>query len=214
MANLHNIIAFGFIQANTHDLQLKSIKDNNNTPLDPDNDHVGDDPQNESNSTELLAFLTKQQGYTHPGHLANGLSTSKTKNAKGTKFMGTPTAGLLPPCKDEEIVINGRRYQQVQMHHILYSVFSHKSHKAGSLVDRGTNGGIVGDDVCIIEKSDQTVDVHGIDNHQITNIPIVRAEGVVKTQHSPVIAIMHQYAYTAQGKPFSLQINLNGARMM
>jgi len=29
--------------------------------------------------------------------------------------------------------------------------------------------------VCIIEKSDQTVDVHGIDNHQITNIPIMTA---------------------------------------
>jgi len=27
--------------------------------------------------------LTKQQGATHPGHLANVLSTSKTKNAEG-----------------------------------------------------------------------------------------------------------------------------------
>ncbi len=44
------------------------------------------------------------------------------------------------------------------------------------------------------------VNVRGIDNHQITNIPIVTAGGVVKTQHGPAIAILHQYAYTGQGK--------------
>ncbi len=44
------------------------------------------------------------------------------------------------------------------------------------------------------------VDVRGIDNHQITNIPIVTAGGVIKTQHGPAITILHQYAYTRQGK--------------
>jgi len=56
------------------------------------------------------------------------------------------------------------------------------------------------DDICIIEKSDQMVDVCGIDNHQITNIPIVTTRGVVTTQHGPIVAILHQYAYTGQGK--------------
>jgi len=46
-----------------------------------------------------------------------------------------------------------------------------KSITSGSCIDRDVNGGIAGGDVCIIEKSDQTVDVRGIDNHQITNIP-------------------------------------------
>jgi len=41
--------------------------------------------------------------------------------------------------------------------------------------------------------------VRGID-HQIPNIPSVIAGGVVKTQHGSVIAILHQYAYTGQGK--------------
>ncbi len=52
----------------------------------------------------------------------------------------------------------------------------------------------------MIEKSDSIVDVRGIDNHRNTNIPIVKAGGVVKTQHGPAIAIPHQYAYTGQGK--------------
>ena len=40
----------------------------------------------------------------------------------------------------------------------------------------------------------------GIDGHQITNLPLVTAGGVVQSQHGPVIAILHQYAYTGQGK--------------
>ncbi len=58
------------------------------------------------------------------------------------------------PSKDDEIVINGKKYCQVQSHCIYYSVSSHKSCRIGSLVDRGANGGIAGDNVCIIEKSD------------------------------------------------------------
>jgi len=64
-----------------------------------------------------------------------------------------------------------------------YSVSSHKSCKPGSLVDRRAHGGIAGDDVCIIEKSDQMEDVCGIDNHQITDIPIVTVGGIITTQH-------------------------------
>jgi len=39
MVNLHNISAFNFLQANMHDLQLDDIKDTDNTPPDPDDDH-------------------------------------------------------------------------------------------------------------------------------------------------------------------------------
>jgi len=114
--------------------------------------------------------------------------------------MNKPNAGSPPPPKDEGIVINGKRYHQVYTHCVLYSTSSHKSHKPGSLVDRGANGGIAGNDICIIEKSDQMVDVHGINNHQITDIPIMTTGGVITTQHGPVVAILHQYAYTGQGK--------------
>jgi len=110
--------------------------------------------------------------------------------------MSNPDAG---PPKDDEIVINGKKYCQVHVHRIFYSVSAHKSRKVGSLVDRGADGGIAGDDVRIIEKSDRTVDVRGIDNHQITNIPIVTARGVIKMQQGPTITILHQYAYTGQG---------------
>jgi len=105
-----------------HELQLDDIEDTDNTP-DPDDDHGDAETQvDEDASTALLAFLTKQQCSTHPGHLANVLSTSKTKNAKGAKFTSKPNAGPPPPPKDDEIVVNGKRYCQVQVHCIFYSV--------------------------------------------------------------------------------------------
>ena len=72
--------------------------------------------------------------------------------------------------------------------------------KQGALVDRGANGGIAGADVRIIAKTGRQVDTQGINNHRITDIPIVTTGGVVSTQKGEVIAIMHQYAYVGQGK--------------
>ena len=68
-----------------------------------------------------------------------------------------------------------------------------------SLVDRGANGGIAGSDVRIIERLNRHVDVQGIDNHQLNNVPIVTAGGVTKTHRGDVIVILNQYAYTGQG---------------
>jgi len=43
------------------------------------------------------------------------------------------------------------------------------------------------------------MDVQGINNCQMTDIPIATVGGVINTQHGEVIAIMHQYAYTGLG---------------
>jgi len=151
---------YDFLQANLHESLLEDKEDSIEIPPAPDEDQADSGPQlNEDTSTALLAFLSKQKSNAHPGHLANVLSTSKSKNAKGARFMAKSDAS---PTKDDEIVINGKKYRQVQSHCIYYLVSSHKSRRIGSLVDRGTNRGIAGDDVCIIEKSDHMVDVRGI----------------------------------------------------
>ena len=51
-----------------------------------------------------------------------------------------------------------------------------------------------------LHKTDQQVDVEGIDNHQLINIPIVTAAGVVESQHGPVVLIMNQCAHMPNGK--------------
>ena len=90
--------------------------------------------------------------------------------------------------------------RQVNMAKVMYHVSRHESSSMGALVDRGANGGIAGSDVRIINYTDKRVDVRGIDNHELVDIPIVTAGGVVESQNGPVIAILHQYAYHGQGK--------------
>ena len=75
----------------------------------------------------------------------------------------------------------------------------HSANSSFSLVDRGANGGVAGSDVRPIFQTTRTVDIRGIDNHQVTNIPIGTVGGVITTQKGPVIAIMHQYAILGKG---------------
>jgi hypothetical protein len=65
-----------------------------------------------------------------------------------------------------------------------------------SLIDRAANGGVAGKDVCIIFTTPHTVDIIGIDNHQVPNVPIETVWGVFSTQHGNIVCIFHQYAIT------------------
>ena len=61
------------------------------------------------------------------------------------------------------------------INNVVYSVskrFISNSRK-GTLIDRGANGGLAVDNVRLLHKTSRQVDVQGIDNHQITNIPIL-----------------------------------------
>jgi hypothetical protein len=77
--------------------------------------------------------------------------------------------------------------------------FQQSMDKISSLIDRGANGGVAGDDVRIIFKTNRTVDIKGIDNHHVNDIGIGTVGGVVNTQRGPIIAIMHQYALLGKG---------------
>ena len=64
---------------------------------------------------------------------------------------------------------------------LMYVASAPYGKNTGLLVDHGANGGIAGEDVKIINKTGRHVDVQGIDNHQIVDIPIVTAGAVVPT---------------------------------
>jgi len=197
-ANLHEISAYDFIQANLHELQLDGPNGPDNPPGTKSTPGERSPMGNDTRS-ELLVFLSKQQASNHPGHLVNILSTSTSKSSQGGKYLPRTHAQMPPPAKDNEIVVNGKKYWQVNTHTINCSVSIHKSSQVGSLVNHGANSGIAGGDVHVIEKTGCSVDIWGIDNHQIVDIPIVTAGAVVTTQQGPTIVILHQYAYTSQG---------------
>ena len=64
------------------------------------------------------------------------------------------------------------------------------------------------DDARIIAETDRVVNVQGIRDHQVTDLKIVSAGGVVDSQHGPVIAIFHQYAHMGSGKSIHSSIQL------
>jgi len=80
-----------------------------------------------------------------------------------------------------EININGITYKQVNMTKNMYNIFSHQNVQKGFLIDCGTNGGIAGEDVRVINKTGRQVDVQGIDNHLIVDIPVGTIVGIVPT---------------------------------
>ena len=87
------------------------------------------------------------------------------------------------------------------MCHVTYRISAHISRNLrGSLVDRGANGGIAGDDVIILHRYEKYVDVTGIDNHEMTGLQIVDCLGKVMTQLGEAIVILRQYAYLGKGK--------------
>ena len=94
------------------------------------------------------------------------------------------------------------RSRQVKHHDIQCSVSQASRKNKSYLVDRGANGGIAGIDTRIIERHPhRTVDVRGVDNHEIASIPIVTAGAVARSQRGDVIVIMHQCAcHPQQGR--------------
>jgi hypothetical protein len=108
------------------------------------------------------------------------------------------------PSKNEadkrEIVVDGVKFRAVNMMKVTYRTSNHKVKNRGALINRGCNGGICGSDARIIYSIDKVVDVQGISNHCLTDIPIVTAGAVVKTQRREITVIMNQYAHMGQGK--------------
>ena len=78
----------------------------------------------------------------------------------------------------------------------------------GALVDCGASGGIAGNDVRIITTSTRRVDVSGIDNHELTHLPIVTAGGVVSSQRGEIIIILNQYAHLHSEKTILSSIQI------
>jgi hypothetical protein len=78
----------------------------------------------------------------------------------------------------------------------------------GSIVDRGANGGIAGQDSRKISGTERVVTVTGIDGHQMPNLEICTVGSVIDTQHGLVIGIMNQYAYCGQGNTIHSSIQM------
>jgi hypothetical protein len=85
---------------------------------------------------------------------------------------------ILSPC-DMCCVISKASKRFVNKCEYLVSKHDHNSNM--SLVDRGANCGVAGNDVSVLFKTFRNMDIKGIDSFQLTNVPIGTVGGVVST---------------------------------
>ena len=70
----------------------------------------------------------------------------------------------------------------------------------GSLVDGGCNGGLAGADALILdEHSFGSVDIVGVGDNLIKDIPLCTAVALVETTTGPIMVFMHNYAALRTG---------------
>ena len=138
------------------------------------------DPNDDTDRTSLLIIQATSRSQFHPSDPRAMLSQKKGKGKES---------------KSEDNL-------KVKSHEITYNVSARRvSRKVPtSLVDRGANGGIAGDNVRVIAKTDRKVNISGIDNHELRDLAIVTAGGVCPTQNGEVLVIMHQYAQIPGGQ--------------
>jgi len=110
-----------------------------------------------------------------------------------------------------DVSIDGVTYS-VSMALTTYHDSASRRSASGLLVNRGANGGIVGDNCWLIEEMTCFVNIEGIDDHVMERRPIVTAGATVRSNRGPVILIMNQYAHAGKGHTIhsSPQMEYNG----
>ena len=170
-ANFHDLSLRNLLEVKLHDLASVSEEqhDNPSTDYDP------------STSSHLIHAATRGT----EGSVADIRNVLSQPSTKSTPTSGKPKAKannheisvdgkVYREVKNHEINVDGITYRQVNVHKVIYNVsVGDRTTSTASLVDRGANGGIAGDDVRVIHKLHRTVDVQGIDNHQMITISTV-----------------------------------------
>ena len=123
---------------------------------------------------------------------------------------------VLPSAKNDsfgEFTGNPVHYS-INTNDVSYSVNGRilKKLKRGALVDRGANGGIAGRDMSIVNKSDRTIDLTGLEDHTVGQLRIVHAACVMEAHNGPTIVHLPQQAHMPNGKSIwsALQLEAYG----
>ena len=159
--------------------------------------------ENEGESTRLVNFSQAKEATA--GDIRKILSVPNEKGHNNVK-------GKAQVNKSEvhkpDTVIDSTTYRAMNAH-ITYSISSTNRFHKKSLIDRGANGGVAGDDVRIISyHPNKKVDVMGIDNHSVSSIPVATAGGVVNSTVGPVIVILDQCACMGKGNSMHISVQM------
>ena len=93
--------------------------------------------------------------------------------------------------------LDGIKYRCINT---IYYYFRNITKTWGALVDRGTNGELLENNVRIISKISCVVNVQGIDNQRCIHTPFITAGAITCSQCGYAIIIINQYVYIGGGK--------------
>ena len=104
---------------------------------------------------------------------------ASTSNGVQDHTNGTPSVVPSVQLGPGSSLINDPLPSQTTSHSLtpVYKVSAHaiSQDSRGSFIDRGANGGILGNDARVILQHTREVDVTGIDNHQLPSLKLVDA---------------------------------------
>jgi hypothetical protein len=134
--------------------------------------HIFGEAHADGESDKLIASVMKQ-------------AASQHREWSQPKAQDIPAADLrkmLSQCQwpdKPSVMINGVEYV-VKLNDVMYQVSNHKQTTLPlALIDRGANGGVTGSDTRLIDKSLHSVQIQGIDDHMIKDVPIGTVGAVV-----------------------------------
>ncbi|MGL4349286.1 MAG: hypothetical protein ACRCT2_01685, partial [Plesiomonas shigelloides] len=185
--NLHDMSAFDLLHAfvaSTGNQEEQAPPDQISDDDPPPSSGSGTDEPHPSDDSSLLINAAKTSKSLAPSDIRRILSPSSKRATTSTPRLSA------------------------NMHRVVYSVSRSDHRTTQSLVDRGANGGIAGADVRVIDRTFRSVDIQGIDNHQLCDVSIGTVGGVVETHCGPVIAIFHQYALYGKGSSIHAPVQL------
>ncbi|KAL7567108.1 hypothetical protein ACA910_009437 [Epithemia clementina (nom. ined.)] len=101
--------------------------------------------------------------------------------------------------------------RQVHNHNITFKFSKVNACPSLQLVDRGANGGLASDDMCILHKTSRKVDISDIDNHEVNNLDIVTCASMFDTNRGRIICIFRMsMLILVNAVPSIPLVNLNG----
>ena len=221
-------------QVNEHAIADDSTLPEPTSPDDPNTDSLlTPPPDDDGASTTLLANATKSHWKSPapapaPASKKHTVPPADIRRVLSSSEHRTSTNGQSQSARKELMIDgvpyvpkfspSGRSATDTRQVSFAYSANMHytisaNQHAEGdirgdSLVDRGCNGGVAGEDTRLIAVTGRTVKIQGIDDHQLPPTPIGTVGATVDSHRGPVIVIFHQYAWHGRGKTIHSVIQL------
>jgi hypothetical protein len=145
--------------------------------------------------------------------LAANQKPDKNKSHKANASKSSPTILQLGDTtyffnKGETVTFLGNQYT-AHLTMIHYRIGQHDiSTMEKALVVRGANGGIVGEYMLVLERSELFVDIFGLAGHKVSQLRIVIGQALITTSQGNAIATFHQMTFLGKCNSILLCLQL------